>query len=207
MRRASLSGLGGNSCASMAGSLKRSPSLLARSASICDRIIFTGCGPSFVVPGAGVSSIGAGAGVGSLAVLDDVSRVHNGGRKYIPWSSSWCGCCRSGALPRKRETLRAILLLQHRPRSRQQLAYPRFLSQPSSRRRTHSCDRRIGIKNVVSTIQKISLDPIPPIIAPLSTIIFSRKQQFPNRVPFSLSPISIPNLSSFVGSFLRRRRI
>lgn len=88
MRRASLSGLEGNSCASMAGSLKRSPSLLARSASIWDRIILTGCGPSFVVVGAGVSSTAAaaGAGVGSevLVVLGPAAGVDVAAAELFP---------------------------------------------------------------------------------------------------------------------------
>jgi hypothetical protein len=65
----------------MAGSLKRWPSLLYRSASICDRNIFTGCGPSFVVTGAGSSSTGAGAATGvdsdGLVVLLMVSLKSN----------------------------------------------------------------------------------------------------------------------------------
>jgi hypothetical protein len=85
MRRASLSGLEGKSCASTAGSLKRAPSLLARSASICDRIIFTGCGPSFLVTGAGVSSTGAAVGSAVLVVLGDVSEGlrEEGGNTYL----------------------------------------------------------------------------------------------------------------------------
>ena len=85
-RRASLSGLEGNSCASIMGSLKRSPSLLARSVSICDRIILTGCGPSGTVFGSWVVSStfagpAAGTGSGALVVLDDVSNdTREGGR-------------------------------------------------------------------------------------------------------------------------------
>lgn len=69
-----MSGFAENSCASSLGSLKRWPSLFTRSASICDRIILTGCGPSGAVLGSVGSTAGAVSGVGSgaLVVLDDV---------------------------------------------------------------------------------------------------------------------------------------